>query len=144
MHSINTRALAPSPIGTATRAKGKIRFTPALGSSKRRTIVAYLARNGNVAPSIVVGHYNPGTLRPGRAARIAIRHSHGGWRISWRPGALATAQQLTIRFADGVQALIPAKGGQRIVTRFALIPREDGGWIAAAGRHWNIDRPNPR
>jgi hypothetical protein len=36
------------------------------------------------------------------------------------------------------------EGGQRIVTRFMLAPRDDGGWIAAAGRHWNIDRPNPR
>jgi hypothetical protein len=36
------------------------------------------------------------------------------------------------------------EGGQRVITRFALTPREDTGWIAAAGRHWNIDRPDPR
>jgi hypothetical protein len=36
------------------------------------------------------------------------------------------------------------EGGQRIVTRFVLMPRDDGSWIAAAGRHWNIDRPDPR
>ena len=36
------------------------------------------------------------------------------------------------------------EGGQRVVTRFALTPRGDDGWIAAAGRHWNIDRPDPR
>jgi hypothetical protein len=36
------------------------------------------------------------------------------------------------------------EGGQRVITRFALMPRDDGGWIAAAARHWNIDRANPR
>ena len=36
------------------------------------------------------------------------------------------------------------EGGQRAVTRFALLPREDGGWLASAGRVWNIDRDDPR
>jgi hypothetical protein len=37
------------------------------------------------------------------------------------------------------------EGGQRVISRFALLPREDGnGYIAAAGRHWNIDRAEPR
>ncbi|HEX3806404.1 MAG TPA: hypothetical protein VHV52_06450 [Gaiellaceae bacterium] len=34
--------------------------------------------------------------------------------------------------------------GQRSVTRFALNPRDDGGWIATVSRHWNVDRPDPR
>ncbi len=36
------------------------------------------------------------------------------------------------------------EGGQRVISRFGLLPREDGGWLAAAARHWNIDRENPR
>jgi hypothetical protein len=36
------------------------------------------------------------------------------------------------------------EGGQRVVTRFTLLPRDDGRWIAVAARHWNIDRTNPR
>jgi hypothetical protein len=37
------------------------------------------------------------------------------------------------------------EGGQRIVSRFLLAARADGGdWIPSAGRHWNIDRPDPR
>ncbi len=34
--------------------------------------------------------------------------------------------------------------GQRSITRFTLIPREDGKWLATVGRHWNVDRPDPR
>jgi hypothetical protein len=39
------------------------------------------------------------------------------------------------------------EGGQRVVSRFTLTPREteDGvRWYAAVGRHWNVDRPDPR
>ncbi len=39
------------------------------------------------------------------------------------------------------------EGGQRAITRFLLTPREgDDGlrWIASVGRHWNVDRPQPR
>jgi hypothetical protein len=39
------------------------------------------------------------------------------------------------------------EGGQRAISRFMLTPREaeDGTrWFASVGRHWNIDRPDPR
>ena len=39
------------------------------------------------------------------------------------------------------------EGGQRVISRFMLTPREgDDGirWFAAVGRHWNVDRPEPR
>jgi hypothetical protein len=34
--------------------------------------------------------------------------------------------------------------GQRSITRFALTPRPDRGWLATVARHWNVDRPDPR
>lgn len=39
------------------------------------------------------------------------------------------------------------EGGQRVITRFLLSPREvddDLRWFAGVGRHWNVDRPQPR
>lgn len=36
------------------------------------------------------------------------------------------------------------QGGQRVISRFSLFPRSDGGWTAAVARHWNVDRPDPR
>jgi hypothetical protein len=36
------------------------------------------------------------------------------------------------------------EGGQRMVTRFAMTPRTDEGWIAAVTRHWYVDTPDPR
>jgi hypothetical protein len=36
------------------------------------------------------------------------------------------------------------EGGQRVVTRFGCLREEDGSWQIAAGRHWQIDRQDPR
>jgi hypothetical protein len=36
------------------------------------------------------------------------------------------------------------EGGQRVISRFAFLPRDDGGWLVTVARHWNVDRPDPR
>jgi hypothetical protein len=36
------------------------------------------------------------------------------------------------------------EGGQRVITTFGCIREEDGSWRIAAGRHWQIDRSDPR
>ena len=36
------------------------------------------------------------------------------------------------------------EGGQRVVTRFSMLPRDDDSWLVAAAKHWNLDRPDPR
>jgi hypothetical protein len=36
------------------------------------------------------------------------------------------------------------EGGQRTISRFALSPTADGGWDAIVGRHFNVDRADPR
>lgn len=35
-------------------------------------------------------------------------------------------------------------GGQRLISRFSLQEREDGSFLLTVGRHWNVDRPDPR
>lgn len=36
------------------------------------------------------------------------------------------------------------EGGQRRISRYMLLPGGDGGWYFQAGRHWNVDLPDPR
>jgi hypothetical protein len=36
------------------------------------------------------------------------------------------------------------QGGQRTISRFTVLPTGDDGWFCQAGRHWNLDRPDPR
>jgi hypothetical protein len=36
------------------------------------------------------------------------------------------------------------EGGQRMITRFTMLPARDDSWLAAVTHHWNIDRSEPR
>jgi hypothetical protein len=36
------------------------------------------------------------------------------------------------------------EGGQRTITRFALLPASESAWLVTAGRYWNVDRDDPR
>ncbi len=37
------------------------------------------------------------------------------------------------------------EGGQRVITRFAVIPiGDDDDWLTSVSRHWNLDRDDPR
>ena len=54
--------------------------------------------------------------------------------------AIESGQPMTVEILYGDH-----EGGQRTVSRFLLSPREaSDGWLAAVGRHWNIDRDDPR
>jgi hypothetical protein len=54
--------------------------------------------------------------------------------------AIEAREQLTVDVLYG-----DLEGGQRVISRFAVLPRDDGaGWIATVGRHWNVDRADPR
>jgi hypothetical protein len=53
--------------------------------------------------------------------------------------AVAAGRMITIDLLYGDH-----EGGQRTVSRFALIPVESGQPIATVSRHWNLDRSDPR
>ena len=53
--------------------------------------------------------------------------------------AVTAREQMTVDVLYGDH-----DGGQRVVTRFLLQPRQDEDWMVSAGRHWNVDRPEPR
>jgi hypothetical protein len=36
------------------------------------------------------------------------------------------------------------EGGQRTISRFAMMPREGSEYVLSVSRHWSIDRPGPR
>src|SRR5262245_60580272 len=54
-------------------------------------------------------------------------------------GALRARQPVMIDLLYGDH-----EGGQRVITRFSLVPHPNGDWIATAGRYWNVDREDPR
>lgn len=75
----------------------------------------------------------------------------GFWQGSYRdqsdPDFAAAHQAIAERRTVTVDLLYgDHEGGQRTITRFALIPDDDDsdGWMASASRHWNLDRADPR
>lgn len=52
---------------------------------------------------------------------------------------LAARERIVIDLLYGDQ-----HGGQRVISRFSLLPRQDDGFIIALSRQWNLDRPDPR
>lgn len=76
----------------------------------------------------------------------------GFWQGSFRDPAsdgYRTARQ-AIEAPQGIGVDIlygDFEGGQRMISRFMLTPKETGegvSWYASVGRHWNVDRPEPR
>jgi len=76
----------------------------------------------------------------------------GFWQGSFRDPASAryraARRAVEARQRMGVDILYgDFEGGQRMISRFMLSPREiddEVRWYAAVGRHWSVDRPEPR
>jgi hypothetical protein len=72
----------------------------------------------------------------------------GFWQGAFRdrddPGFAAATTAITGRQAMTIDLLYgDHEGGQRTITRFVLLPRNDE-WLASVSRHWNLDRSDPR
>ena len=71
----------------------------------------------------------------------------GAFRDPAEPGYEETCEAVQAHRPLTVELLYgDHEGGQRMVSRFALTsPSGDGTtWLASVGRHWNLDRPDPR
>ncbi len=69
----------------------------------------------------------------------------GAFRDPAEPEFLAAAALIKERKPLMIDLLYgDYEGGQRTISRFALQPRSDDGWLVTVSRHWNIDRADPR
>jgi len=101
---------------------------PALGAAEHAPVEAFerLTRDLYIAPG-EVGFWQ-GTFRNADDPAFAAARA-----------AIEEPRSIAVDVLYGDHEL-----GQRSITRFGLTPREDGRWIASVGRHWNVDRPDPR
>jgi hypothetical protein len=53
--------------------------------------------------------------------------------------AIAARHEMTVDLLYG-----DYEGGQHTISRFAIMPIDDGGWYTSVSRHWNLDRDDPR
>jgi len=73
----------------------------------------------------------------------------GYWQGSFRDptseGSIEARRVIEAQEGFGIEILYgDEEGGQRRISRFGVLPRDDGSWLAEAGRHWNVDGADPR
>lgn len=69
----------------------------------------------------------------------------GAYRDMTEPEVAAVSERITERERLVIDLLYgDHQGGQRVISRFSMLPRSDGDWMATVARHWNVDRPDPR
>jgi hypothetical protein len=106
----------------------EIQLGPEMGPTPLEEITM-LTRDLYIAPDDVgfwQGAFRDPSSEPYRAARRAVE----------------APQRMSIDILYG-----DFEGGQRVISRFLLSPleTEEGlRWYASVGRHWNVDRPDPR
>jgi hypothetical protein len=70
---------------------------------------------------------------------------HSAFRDPSAPEFILAAETIQSRTPFMIDLLYgDEEGGQRMITRFAMRPRDDGTWVTAAARHWYVDRAGPR
>ncbi len=100
-------------------------------------------------PSAEAGRRDPGTFRRLTRDIYVPAGDLGFWQGVFRdplePEFRAASEAVRERRSFTVDLLYgDHEGGQRTVSRFTLIPEDDGGWLASVSRHWNLDRADPR
>ncbi len=73
----------------------------------------------------------------------------GFWQGAFRNPTAPAFKQATEAIAERRPMTVDLlygdhEGGQRTISRFALLPRQEDGYISSVSRHWNIDRGDPR
>jgi hypothetical protein len=96
-------------------------------------------------------HTHPAGFRPQLRDLFVPAGDVGYWHAAIRdpedPDYEGLCKAVVAREAFTVEVLYSDhEGGQRSISRFTLWPRgaEPSVWLSGAGRHWNLDRPDPR
>jgi hypothetical protein len=94
-------------------------------------------------------HGDPDTFRRLTRDLYVPAGSIGFWQGAYRdrddPAFAEVAQAVRDRQPLTIDLLYgDHEGGQRIISRFSLLPAGEDRWLTSVSRHWNLDRADPR
>jgi PKD repeat protein len=94
-------AIAGRPIGTTTRARGSMPFTPADGPKGKRTIVAEVIQSGNPRANLNVASYTAPRVGPARPRGLRLRRRGSSLVVSWSRVAGVAGYEVNATISDG-------------------------------------------
>ena len=129
-------------IGTTTRARGSLAFTPTDGPKGKRTIVAEVIQNGNPRKMLKVATYNSPRVAPGRPGKLKLTRKGSSLRASWGKAAGATGYAVSVTLSDG--RVIPIQTTKRSITIPGLAKTETATVTVAGYRVAGFNGPTAK
>ena len=120
-------------IGTATAARGSLRFRPAVGRGGRRQILALVEQDGRPRVTLTLGSYVASSPpRPTRPRSLRVVRRGAALSIQWRPGTRGFRHAVYVALSDG-QGLLRIAGPQARSVRIAGVQRSVGARVTVTG-----------
>ncbi len=113
-------------LGTVSKAKGTVSFTPEEALGRARTVHAYLLNGeGAVVRELTVGRYTaPGAFRPGRPRKAKIARHGASASVTWSAVAGARQYKVLVKGSDGRLQTFFTKPSRRGVQLANVLPFE--------------------
>jgi hypothetical protein len=129
-------------LGTARGGKGSLRFAPAEGSVRRRSIVAEISVGGIPVETEVIGSYTAPPLKPLPAPRLDVGRSGRGLVIEWTAVRGADFYRVVVDRSDGPTEVFDVAGRRlrvggltsRTTTRITLQAVSPAGYLGSVAR----------
>jgi hypothetical protein len=91
-------AFGQRSLGTTTKSKGTLAFTPEDARGSKRTVVALIEKDGIVTEEVKVGSFTaPAPVRPGPPAGLKARRKVTRVTVTWKPGKSTSRQIVRLR-----------------------------------------------
>jgi hypothetical protein len=118
-------------LGVTAQRRGVLRFRPALGQSRKRTVIAIVTQDGVPREEIEVAKFVAPPSLPGRPQGVSLKRSGRKLLVSWKRAPGANRVAVSWALADGRRQAEIVKKGRRL--SIPDVPGIDSGKVEVAG-----------
>jgi hypothetical protein len=135
--------------GTAEIGDGAIYLTMSLRNLGAGVAVLHGWEVADPVESAMVERPDPASFRRLTRDIYVPAGDVGFWQGALRDPADPMYAQITRAVEERRRIVVDllygdVEGGQRVISRFSLLPAGESAWLASVARHWNLDHPDPR